>query len=152
MIFVTVGTTDFDDLVRALDDLAPTLGDELVIQYGHGTYEPKNCEAFRFAPSLQPYYEKADVVVSHGGLCTVMEACQNGLKLVGMANPDRFDDHQSDILAFMHGAGHMIWCRSYDELPQAIVVARSTTFKPYQVPECRIAETVQDYLSGLGRR
>ena len=101
MIFVTVGTTDFDDLVRALDERAGELDDELVIQYGHGKYVPRNCEAFRFASSLDPYYEKADIVVSHGGLCTVMEACRKGLKLVGMANPDRFDDHQADILAYM---------------------------------------------------
>ncbi len=147
MIFVTVGTTDFDDLVRALDKLAPELDDELVIQYGHGTYEPKNCEAFRFAPSLEPYYANANVVISHGGLCTVMEACRNGLKLVGMANQDRFDDHQADILAYMSGAGHMIWCRSFDDLPEAIATARKTTFAPYDSPECNIAETVQNYLS-----
>ena len=152
MIFVTVGTTDFDDLVRALDAMAPDLNDEMVIQYGHGTHEPQNCEAFRFTNSLDPYYEKADLVISHGGLCTVMEVCRRGLKLVAMANPDRFDDHQTDILSYMSDAGHLVWCRSFHALPEAIDTARRKTFVPYDTPECRIAETVQEFLSKLTPR
>lgn len=149
MIFVTVGTTDFDDLVRAVDALVPQLGDEVVIQYGHGLYEPRNCEAFRFAPSLEPYYARADVVVSHGGLCTVMEVLRRGKKLVGVANPDRYDDHQSDILATMSGDGHMVWCRSLDGLADAVAEARDGTFAPYESPPSRIADVIAEYLRGL---
>ncbi|MFH1845469.1 MAG: PssE/Cps14G family polysaccharide biosynthesis glycosyltransferase [bacterium] len=149
MIFVTVGTTDFDDLVRAMDSLAPKLDPDVVIQYGHGTYEPHNCESFRFARTLEPYYERADVVVSHGGLCTVMEVVKRGLKLVSLSNPDRFDDHQEDILRYMSGMNQLVWCRSLGGLSAAIAEAQQTEFAPYEKPDCRIAEIVTNYLNGL---
>src|SRR5947209_11093294 len=52
MIFVTVGTTDFDALVRRIDELAPSLGEEVLCQIGKGSYLPRNCRYFRYAPSL----------------------------------------------------------------------------------------------------
>ncbi len=37
MIFVTIGTTDFDQLVQKMDSLAPGLTDEVVMQIGKGS-------------------------------------------------------------------------------------------------------------------
>ena len=151
MIFVTVGTTDFDELVRAMDRLAPTLGEEVVAQIGRGTYVPAHMEFFRFAPSLEPYYARARVVVAHGGLGTVVEVLQRGIKLIGVSNPDRYDRHQEDLLRTLEQRGHMIWCRSVEELPRALKEVDERTFTPYEAPPCRIAEVIREYL-GLGPR
>ena len=37
MILVTVGTTNFDALVRRMDELAPELGEAVVCQIGGGS-------------------------------------------------------------------------------------------------------------------
>jgi beta-1,4-N-acetylglucosaminyltransferase len=146
MILVTVGTTDFDDLLRAMDALAPTLGEEIVAQTGRGRYAPLHMEHFDFAPSLEPYYRRARLVVAHGGLGTAIEVLDRGLKLIGVSNPDRYDHHQDDILRTLSERGHMLWCRRLDELPQALANAASTTFAPYTSPPCRIAEVIRDYI------
>ena len=152
MIFVTVGTTDFDALVEAADRLAAASAETVVIQIGHGEVEPRHAQWLRFAPSLDPYYEQADVVVTHGGLGTVTEVLRRGLRVVGVSNPDRFDRHQDQILAAFEQAGHLVWCRDLAELPAAIEQARQTQFVPYQPPESHIHRVIERFLHDLAQR
>jgi beta-1,4-N-acetylglucosaminyltransferase len=146
VIFVTVGTTDFDALVAKMDQLAPSLGEPVIAQIGRGAYLPHNIEHFRFAPSLTPYYERADIVVAHGGLGTLIEVMQRGIKLIGLSNPDRYDRHQDDLLRTFEAAGHMIWCRTLEGLPKALAEATERSFRPYVSPVCGIAQVIRGYL------
>ena len=78
MIFVTVGSTDFDALIRCMDEIGARLGEEMTMQIGSGAYSPQHAaRVFRYAPSLEAYYDQADIVVSHGGLGTVVEALRH---------------------------------------------------------------------------
>ena len=61
MIFVTVGTTHFDELVETVDKLAEKLKEKCTIQIGVGKYIPKNCKWFRFKSSLKNYYKNSDL-------------------------------------------------------------------------------------------
>ena len=150
MIFVTVGTTDFDALVRTVDRLAPQLGEEVEVQIGRGAYEPRNCIWFRFAPSLEPYYDRASVVVAHGGLGTAMEVLHRGGKLIGVANPDRYDRHQQDLLSYLAEEGHLVWCRELASLPGELSRVRDLTLTPYSPPECHVHEVIAAFLRGEG--
>jgi len=147
MILVTVGSTDFDALVRAMDELAPTLGDDVVMQIGAGSYEPRHAaEWFRYAPSLEGYYDRAEIVVSHGGLGTVVEVLRKGKRLVAASNPDRYDTHQDDILGTLAEAGHLVWCRDLARLREDLATVRAATLEPYVEPECRIHLAIHDFL------
>jgi len=150
MIFFTVGTTDFDALVAAADRLAATSDETVVIQIGHGEVEPQHAQWLRFAPSLDPFYEQADVVVTHGGLGTVTEVLRRGLRVVGVSNPDRFDRHQDQILQAFEQAGHLVWCRDLSGLPAAIEQARQAQFVPYLPPPSHIHRVVDRFLRDLG--
>jgi UDP-N-acetylglucosamine transferase subunit ALG13 len=65
MIFVTVGSIFFDELVREVN-LAIGEGritSEVIMQIGYGgSYEPIHCEYFRSSPGLDPYYKRADLL------------------------------------------------------------------------------------------
>jgi UDP-N-acetylglucosamine transferase subunit ALG13 len=145
-IFVTVGSTDFDLLVRAVDALAPSLPSKGVMQIGHGEYTPAHWPYFRFAPSLEPYYDQASLVIAHGGLATTMEVLSRGLPLVGVSNHDRFDNHQDDLLTAMEGEGYLVWCRNLDKLGQAIETALTAPRKPYELGECEIHTHIHRFL------
>ena len=149
MIFVTVGTTDFDALVSAADQLAASTDEEMVMQIGQGEVEPRYARWFRLAPSLDQYYRSADLIITHGGLGTVTEVVRLGVPVVGVSNPDRYDQHQEQILQALEEAGHLVWCRTLAELPAAVAQARQMTFVPYQPPESHIHEVIQDYLHDL---
>lgn len=144
MIFVTVGTTDFDELVLAADRLA--LDEEMIMQIGHGLVEPRHAQWFRFAPSLDPYYDAASVVITHGGFGTLTEVMRRGLRAVGVSNPDRFDKHQDQILQAFEEGGHLVWCRDLASLPAAVERARQAQFVPYCPPESRIHLVIQAFL------
>jgi len=150
MIFVTVGTTDFDQLVELVDRLAPSLLDRVVVQIGNGQYVPRNCEHFRFAPSLDPYYDEADIVVAHGGLGITMELLAKGKKSISVENTTYADHHQTDILRALAREGYLIWCQDLGELPSLLEHAPTMKVRPYVAPPCRIAEVIQGFLSRLG--
>ena len=46
MIVVTLGTQRFqmDRLIKAVDELAPTMSEEIFIQTGHSDYVPQHCQ------------------------------------------------------------------------------------------------------------
>ncbi len=146
MIFVTVGTTDFDSLVQRMDELAPCLEEKVICQIARGSYIPVNCEWFRFAPSLDAYLDEARLVVSHGGLGSIMEVIRLGKPLVGVSNPDRHDLHQEDLLGTLEAGDYIHWCRSLDALPEGIARAASRTFAPYVEPACTIHEVIRTHL------
>jgi beta-1,4-N-acetylglucosaminyltransferase len=146
-IFVTVGSTDFDLLVRAVDTLAPSLPGTGIMQIGHGRYQPKHWPHFRFAPSLAPYYDQATLVIAHGGLATTMEVLNRGLPLIGVSNHDRSDNHQDDLLTAMEEEGYLVWCRNLDKLDQAIHTALTVPRKPYQLDECQIHLRIHEFLA-----
>jgi beta-1,4-N-acetylglucosaminyltransferase len=148
-IFVTVGSTDFDSLVQAVDRLAPSLEGTGIMQIGGGEYEPTNMPFFRFARSLDPYYEQATLVIAHGGLATTMEVLVRGLPLVSVSNPDRYDNHQDDLLSNMAQEGYLVWCRRLDDLAQAIHAAQTTSLKPYEQCECEIHTHIHRFLETL---
>jgi beta-1,4-N-acetylglucosaminyltransferase len=152
VIFVTVGTTRFDDLVRTVDRLAPDYDEEVLCQIARGDYLPSNCQYFRFAPTLEPYLRNADLIIGHGGLGTVMEAIRLGKPFIGVSNPDRPDLHQDEILGECAARGHIVWCRELSGLPASIELAQTTTFEQYVDPPCDIHTTIARTLRGSQRR
>jgi glycosyltransferase involved in cell wall biosynthesis/UDP-N-acetylglucosamine transferase subunit ALG13 len=145
MIFVATGTTDFNTLVRKMDELSLSLDEEVVMQIGRSSYVPKNCQHFRYAPSLVPYYEQASVVISHGGLGILTEVMALGKPLISIEDPNQPDRHQQQLLQIWSEQNHLIWCKELSDLPDAIKRAK-TELVPYEVPESSIHIHIKEYL------
>lgn len=152
MIFCTVGTTDFDPLVKAVDALAPELGEEVIFQIGQGLYEPQNGAWFRLRPTIDDLLAEALLIIGHGGFGTVIEVISLGKPFVSVPNPDRYDRHQEQILRRFAADGHLVACFDLNDLPAAIAQARSTQFRPYAPPETTLHLDVQSFLDVLKRR
>lgn len=152
MIFVTVGTTEFDGLIREMDRIAPMLREPVVMQIGHGAVRPVHAaEWFPYAPSLEPYYRSARLVVSHGGLGTVLEVLKVGGRLVGVSNHQLYDRHQDDLLAAFSKERHLVWCRDLSQLPEALDAASAATFHPYTSPSCTLPQEISTLLDEAPR-
>lgn len=151
-VLVLTGTTGFDDLAEAMDRLAEQLGKPVTIQIGNGEYIPRCATYFRLAPSLDQYIQAADLVVAHGGLGVCMEALRSGRRLVAVNNPDRYDNHQADLLTKLEAEGYLVYCRCLDDLANAIERALRKECRFYRKPETTIHIRIKEYLSGFTPR
>ncbi|MBM6786752.1 hypothetical protein H6A33_11190 [Collinsella tanakaei] len=164
MIFVTVGTHEqpFDRLVRAVDGLVAdgTLDEPVFVQTGYCTYEPKHCEWQRFVPAteMRARMEAADVVVTHGGPSSFIEAMAAGR--VPVVVPRRADfgehvnDHQTDFVRKVaERKGGIVPVFDMANLASAIEEARRITadsagFESHNAGFCRELELMIERLQG----
>jgi UDP-N-acetylglucosamine transferase subunit ALG13 len=99
LILLTIGTQlPFNRLVKALDDLAPTLSEEIFGQVGEASFEPQH---MRWAATLRPdqFEEKfraASVIVSHAGIGTILTAQKLHKPLVIVPRQAKYGEHRND--------------------------------------------------------
>ena len=98
MIFVTVGThpESFERLIRRIDEIAPKVKEKIIVQRGFTKYVPKNCESFEFADSLEPYFKKARLVISHSATSLLEFVLFNKKPLITVPRQKRYHEHLND--------------------------------------------------------
>ena len=128
MIFVTVGTTYFDELIMEVDRLieAGVIAEEALAQIGSGSYLPKHMRWVRYLPELRCYYEAARLVICHGGVGTVFEMLAIGRPFIAVANRSLVDDHQADLLRALAAREWCVCCYEVSRLAETIEQFRSS--------------------------
>jgi beta-1,4-N-acetylglucosaminyltransferase len=119
-IFVTVGTTSFDSLIRFIDEELRNEGYEIIFQISEGKYIPKNFEYFNFSEDIDFYYKNCDVVITHAGAGSVYRLLELKKKIIIIPNMERVDKHQIEIAEYMKEKGHALMCSDINELRLAI--------------------------------
>jgi len=99
MIFVTVGTHEqpFDRLLRKMDELVErgVIQEEVIIQTGFSTYEPKSCTHSKLLPynQMQENVSKARIVITHGGPASFISALQVGKIPIVVPRKSELNEH-----------------------------------------------------------
>lgn len=102
MIFVTVGTHEqpFNRLIKAVDELKRdgVITEDVVMQTGFSTYEPKHCEWYKLIPYKQMIknVEDARIVITHGGPASFIMPLQMGKTPVVVPRQYKFGEHVND--------------------------------------------------------
>mmetsp|Transcript_14549 Transcript_14549/g.24070 ORF Transcript_14549/g.24070 Transcript_14549/m.24070 type:complete len:168 (+) Transcript_14549:151-654(+) len=120
-VFVTVGTTLFDELIRILDSKqAHTLlfrkgYTRLLMQIGKGSHEPGlsqvpgfQVEFYRYKPTLAEDYRNASLIISHAGAGSIMESLELRKPLVVVVNELLMNNHQTEIASELAECGHLV--------------------------------------------
>ncbi|KAL7063581.1 hypothetical protein AAHC03_0344 [Spirometra sp. Aus1] len=142
-VFVTVGTTSFDELIEKVNSFAfhsaiMRLGyDTLFVQYGNGSIEPSTdsldpsnadfleCKqsnsilkvhAFRYHDNLGEFFSRCELVISHGGAGTCLESLTppGRRKLVIVINEALMHNHQLELAAALYMRKHAFVTRPSD--------------------------------------
>lgn len=124
MIFATCGSSHlpFARLMEALATLPP---DELRVQHGPASAPPcAAAMAYLSFPAMIEEIDRADVVVSHAGVGSIMCALRAGHVPVIFPRLKRYgetvDDHQAELAEALAGRGTAIVAWSAEELAASV--------------------------------
>ncbi|XP_059202269.1 UDP-N-acetylglucosamine transferase subunit ALG13 homolog [Centropristis striata] len=122
-VFVTVGTTSFDDLIEtitcpeAVQALKARGYEHLVLQVGRGALLPAadscphiSLEAYRYKDSIAEDMKQADLVISHAGAGSCLEALGAGKPLLVVVNDKLMNNHQLELARQLHMDSHLLYC------------------------------------------
>jgi beta-1,4-N-acetylglucosaminyltransferase len=140
LIFVTVGMhyQGFERLIRKMDEIAPVLNEEVVMQIGSTKYAPKNSQAFEFLDNakMYEYYNKSSLIISHGGAGTILEALAAQKPLIVVPRLKRYgeviDDQQDELASALSEKGLAAIVYDVEKLTSTISQMRKNEFLGYK--------------------
>ena len=125
MIFVTVGTHEqqFDRLIEYMDARKAdgSITEEVIIQTGFSTYEPKHCQWQKLFPypEMVDLVARARIVITHGGPSSFIMPLQVGKVPIVVPRQKAFDEHVND---------HQLeFCRAVSERQKNIILVEDVS-------------------------
>ncbi|KAJ7109248.1 glycosyltransferase 28 [Mycena epipterygia] len=123
LTFLTVGTFEFDLLVQTVLSESVLLAlqsrgyTDLVVQCGNSDFELASAvaqqetvklqrhgvdiEIWKFKPSLETDYKRADLIIGHAGAGTILDVLRLGKALIVVPNPTLLHNHQTELSAVL---------------------------------------------------
>lgn len=163
MIFVVVGLHQqgFDRLVNMMDQISATTNERVIIQLGNTARSPRFSESFHFKDnqSIAELYMSADIVVTHGGVGSIMTALAYGKPVIVVPRLSKYgehvNDHQLDIANAFSKLGFVLTASDLDELSERISSVKdgTATLRSYNFGQERtkLAKFISVYLHKLER-
>ncbi|ORX87605.1 glycosyl transferase [Anaeromyces robustus] len=171
-VFLTVGTTRFDDLLKEINQESffkalISLGfKNLIVQYGNSILPenfPKdkytletgetlsiNLYKFKFNDSKSFYNDmkQADLIISHAGSGTILDALELHKKIIVVPNETLMDNHQIELANAMSKKGVII-SSSISELINTLNNLENIEFKPFLKENNNAFVDILDNLMGF---
>lgn len=123
MIFCTTGTQiPFDRFVELIDEIAPQIEEEIVVQAFRHKYEPKHIKMIDFVDpnEFDGLFNSARVIVSHAGMGTILSAMEKDIPIIIIPRLASLGEHRNDHQLFttkkMEELGYVYAARNADEL------------------------------------
>lgn len=159
MIFVILGTQKFQ-LNRLLEELdscieEKTIKDDIIAQVGNSTYEPKNYQYEKFLDKdkFDEYISKADVIVTHSGVGSIITSLKYDKPVVVFPRLAKYeehvDDHQLDIARAFEKKKYVLCCNEDDSIADMINKAKKYKFKKYVSQTDKLVGVVKDFMDKL---
>ncbi len=149
MILVLLGTQN-NSFHRLLEEIEKNIengniNEEVVVQAGYTKFEPKTekqrIKIFNTIPKkeLDALIEKANLVIAHGGVGSMVTANQKGKKVIAVPRRKKFgehvNDHQAETIEIFAQKGYVLPIKNVEELAQALQSVRDFMPIKYQKDE-----------------
>lgn len=141
MILVTLGTQDkqFPRLLKAVQKAIDEgkIKDRVVVQAGHTEFESSQMEIFDFIPTdrFAEYLEQADLIITHGGVGTIMTALREHKRILAAARLTQYGEHQTDhqtqLLEAFDKDGYLIYMKDLEDITPYLDQIREFAPRPY---------------------
>lgn len=138
MIFVILGTQDktFPRLLEAVEKqiVKGNIKDKVIAQVGSTKFESDKMKIVDFmsVEEFNDNIEKADIIITHAGVGTILTALKKNKKIIVAARLKKYgehvNDHQLQIVEKFSDEGYVIPLDDFDKLDEAI--KKLEDFKP----------------------
>jgi UDP-N-acetylglucosamine transferase subunit ALG13 len=144
----------FKRLLKELDRLKENkiIKEEVIVQAGYTKYESKNLEIFDFIDKnkLEEYQDKADLIITHGGVGSIISSIKNGKKVIAVPRlkeySEHVNNHQKDIVENFSEQGYIIGINNIKELEKAYKDIKNFKPKKYIPNNSKIIKIVEDFI------
>lgn len=157
MIFVTLGSQDkpFKRLIDEIDLLIRNkkINEEVIAQIGPTKYEGELINAFTMCndfKTFQNYIDKADLVITHGGVGSIIDAISRGKKVIAIPRLKKYkesaNDHQEQIIKKLNDDKYIIGIYNIKDLGEAIKYSKNFKPKRYIKDNRKMLKIIEDYI------
>ncbi|KAH8407158.1 hypothetical protein KR222_009552 [Zaprionus bogoriensis] len=148
VVYVTVGTTKFDALIRTmssepvLDALQQRSCQKLVLQHGNSAPVDEtqlqlisdkygvHVEQYKFRPNAEDI-RAADLIIGHAGAGTCMDILNNGKPGLIVVNDELMDNHQLELARQLASEDYLFYC-TVREVSSSIATLDFAGLRPYE--------------------
>ena len=140
MVFVTLGTQkqQFTRLLEDVENSNLLKDEEIIVQRGNTKYESKRLKLIDFISidEMKQYIEKAEFVITHGGVGSIIDALNLGKKVLAVPRLKKYtehvDDHQKEICEKLCEEGYIEQLLEEDSIDEKIEKIRNSKYKKYE--------------------
>ena len=156
MTLVLLGTQN-NSFHRLLEEVQKNIDngniqEELVVQKGYTKFESEKMTIYNQLPleELQKLINNADLVITHGGVGSIISSIQSGKKVIAVPRLQRYkehvNDHQLDIIKSFDEMGYIIGLNGVEELSEALEKIKVFQPKKYVKNTGKILEIIENFI------
>lgn len=159
MILVMLGTQNnsFHRLLEEIDKLVKKgiINDEIIVQAGYTKYNSKNMKILGLMPKeeLEKYQEKADLIITHGGVGSIISSIEKGKKVIAVPRlheyQEHVNDHQIEIVEKYSNENLIIGCKQVSDLEKAIKKVKKFTPKKFERSNSKMLEIIERFIDNV---
>lgn len=159
MILVMLGTQNnsFHRLLEEIDELVKKgiINDEIIVQAGYTKYNSKNMKILGLMPKeeLEKYQEKADLIITHGGVGSIISSIEKGKKVIAVPRlheyQEHVNNHQIEIVEKYSNENLIIGCKQVSDLEKAIKKVKKFTPKKFERSNSKMLEIIERFIDNV---
>lgn len=156
MILVTLGTQDkkFTRLLDAIEKAVEegTIQERVVVQAGYTPYQSSRMEIFDYLEQdeFRRLLQEADLVITHGGVGTIMTALKSRKKILAAARlaqyKEHLNDHQTQLLETFEKQGYLIYMRDLSDIRPYLEQAKTFQPREYASNTSHMISLIEDWI------
>ncbi len=156
MILILLGTQDnsfhrlLEEVQRLIDKKVIT--EKVIVQAGRTKYASKDMEIHSLMPEekLAELMKKSDLVITHGGVGSIVMALKMGKKVIAVPRLSEFgehiNDHQIQIIDSFNSQEFLIGITELKDLEEALERAKEFQPKKFESKTEHMINLIEDFI------
>lgn len=156
MILVLLGTQN-NSFHRLLEEIQKniedgTIKEEVIVQKGYTKFESRNMEIYNQLPASELYelIEKAEVVITHGGVGSIIDSIKRKKKVIAIPRLKEYNEHvnnhQLDIISSFNKMGYILGIDDVKDLKGALARIREFEPKEYIQNTGNVIKIIEEFI------